>query len=260
VSSLGAGSFVGQRSLRLRVAPGLEAAVALLGACLDQPPSPPSPAQGTVEHRAIPSTVLSLPLTDQAGQTITLGFLWGRTVMPVSFLSLWSDICPLTTGDLLQIQRSLDAARVRHRVQIVELSVDPGRDRQTRLAAYGRLTSATWEHVTESLSALAAVSNYFGFVHEQVPQGTAFAIDWLTHRPLTYDVNHPDGYVLIDKNSSEIFSAGAEPDFHGSLNPTLRHILSDQGVQNLEAPPNQVGLQRQPLSWAIRQTLPAAGA
>ena len=55
--------------------------------------------------------------------------------MVVPFLTLCTDICPLTTGNLLQVEQSLRAARVADKVQIIELSVDPGRDTPARLAA-----------------------------------------------------------------------------------------------------------------------------
>jgi len=157
--------------------------------------------------------------------------------MLVPFLSLCSDICPMTSGNLLQVEQSLGTAHLADRVQIVELSVDPDRDTPARLAAYATLTRADWELVTESDATLAAVARFFGFGYQKVPQDNPPAVDWWTGRPLTYDVNHTDGYVLLSANGIERFSTGASPDFSGRLDPKLRAFLNDQGRAHLAHPP-----------------------
>ncbi len=183
--------------------------------------------------------------------------------MLVPFLTLCSDICPLTTGNLLEVQRSLDQSHAASKVQIVELSVDPTRDTQGRLASYAKLTGASWEMVTESDAALADISTFFGFLHQQVPQGNPPAVDWLTNQPLTYDVNHTDGYVLIDGSGFATFATGAGPGFHGTLNPTLYRFLSDQGIQNLNHPPQPAWTPTSALlslGWMIGRSIPNAGS
>ena len=56
---------------------------------------------------------------------------------------------------------------------------------------------ANWELVTETPAVLHAVSQFFGFVYQKVPEDSPPSIDWLTGKPLTYDIDHSDGYVLI---------------------------------------------------------------
>src|SRR3974390_38584 len=119
----------------------------ILSACSD-PPSPPAYSSGTVQTRTVPPSVSQVPLTDQHSRTVTLASFRGQTVMGGPFITLCSDIGPMTSGNLLQVERSLIAAGVAREVQIVELSVDPGRDSVARLAAYAPLTGATWELVT----------------------------------------------------------------------------------------------------------------
>jgi len=157
--------------------------------------------------------------------------------MLVPFLTLCSDICPMTSGNLLQVEHSLRAAHLADEVQIVELSVDPDRDTPARLAAYSQLTGASWELVTESDAELTAVSRFFGFFYEKVPQDNPPAVDWWTGKPLSYDVNHSDGYVLIGPDGRERFSTGAAPDFSGQLNPKLHAFLNSQGRDHLAHPP-----------------------
>jgi cytochrome oxidase Cu insertion factor (SCO1/SenC/PrrC family) len=171
--------------------------------------------------------------------------------MVVPFLTLCIDVCPMTSGNLLQVEHSLQAAGVAGNVQIVELSVDPGRDSPARLAAYATLTGATWELVTESDSDLATIARFFGFTYEMVPQDDPPAIDWWTGQPLAYDVNHSDGYVLLGPDGRERFSTGAPPAFSGSLNPKLHAFLSGEGLDHLAHPP-------QP-SWTPSDALASLG-
>lgn len=204
--------------------------------------------------------MLDAPLTDQNGRPFTLASLHGHTVMVVPFLTLCSDVCPMTSGNLLQVQHSLTAAHVAGAVTIVELSVDPGRDTLARLAAYAHLTLARWELATESPATLATVARFFGFYYQQVPEDTPPDIDWWTGKPLTYDIDHSDGYVLLGANGTERFSTGAAPDFSGALNPKLQGFLSAQGRSHLAHPP-QLGWTPADalasLGWLLGRTIPS---
>jgi len=234
----------------------------VLAACSSGPPGPPSAASGTVQVRTIPTSVSQLQLTDQQGTTLTLASMQGKTVMLVPFLTLCSDICPMTTGNLLQVEHALEAAHVAGQVQIVELSVDPDRDTQARLAAYAHLTGATWPLVTESDAELATISRFFGFTYQKVPQDDPPAVDWWTGQPLTYDVNHSDGYILLGSSGVERFSTGAGPDFSGTLNPRLHAFLNDEGLDHLAHPPQPGWTPADALAslgWLLGRTVPSQG-
>ena len=136
-------------------------------------------------------------------------------------------------------------------MQIVELTVDPRRDIPARLAAYGRLTHASWQLVTESPKELAALSKFFGFTYEKVPEDKPPSIDWWTGKPLTYDINHSDNYFVIDPTGEERVVQDAAPDFHGHLNPRIHHFLSGLGLYHLKRPP-------QP-DWTPKDALEALG-
>ena len=88
-------------------------------------------------------------MTNQHGEKTSLGAFRGKTVVLVPFLTLCADICPFTTGILLQVEKALKAAHATSKVEIVELSVDPHRDTVARLAAYAKLTHAGWQLVTD---------------------------------------------------------------------------------------------------------------
>ena len=224
-------------------------------------PGRPPANSGTVESRAVPAAIAQLPLTNQEGQTFTLGSFAGKTVMVVPFLTLCSDICPMTTGNLLQVERALRHDGAASKVQIVEVSVDPGRDTPSRLAAYAHVASVDWELATETPAELAQLAQYFGFYYQVVPEDKPPDIDWLTGKPLTYDVTHSDGYALISPAGRERFVNNAAPDFHGKLPAKLRHFLSDQGVQHLKHPPQPDWTPRDALTalaWMVGKPLPGA--
>ena len=245
---------------RRRVWSVLGALVLVATACSSGPPAAPSGSAGATETRAIPADISHAALVDQHGRTVTLASFHGKTVLLVPFLTLCSDICPLTTGNLLQVDRALAASHLTNEVQVIELSVDPGRDSPARLAAYAHLTGSSWELVTESPGDLDAIARFFGFSYQVVPQDDPPAVDWLTGAPLTYDVNHSDGYVLIDSRGILRFSTGAAPDFSGTLNPKLHAFLNHQGLEHLTNP-QQPGWTPTDalasLSWLLGKSIPS---
>jgi len=238
---------------------GLLALVA--SACSSGPPGPPPASAGTTETRSIPATILDEPLVNQHGKTVTLAGFRGKTVMVVPFLTLCTDVCPLTTGNLLQVERSLEAAHVAAKVEVVELSVDPGRDSPARLAAYARLTMANWQLVTETPAVLHAIAQFFGFVYQKVPEDNPPSIDWLTGKPLTYDIDHSDGYVLIGARGMQRYSTGATPNFRGALNPKLHAFLDGQGLEHLDHPTPTAWTPADALTslgWLLGRSIPVA--
>jgi protein SCO1/2 len=219
--------------------------VTMLAACSSSSSSPSastsrfasSGAFGTAIDKPVPARLLHLELTNQHGQKVDLASWPSKTVLLVPFLGLCSDVCPMTTGNLLQAQQSLDANHAGSRVQIVELTVDPERDTPARLAAYAKITGASWQLVTEPPAVRDALARFFGFTYERVPQDNPPAIDWWTGKPLTYDVNHSDDYFVIDPQGNERVVNDASPDFHGHLSPKLYKFLSALGHQHLNHPP-----------------------
>jgi protein SCO1/2 len=216
-----------------------------------------------VQNRPVPGAIDHLPFTDQRGRTVELASLRGRTVFVVPFLTLCTDICPLDTGNLLQVEHSLVADGSASQVQLVELSVDPTRDTPARLAAYAHLTGASWELLTETPAQASAVEHFFGWVVQRVPEDSPPSLDWWTGKPLTYDINHSDGFVVLATDGRVRFSTGAAPDFHGTLNPTLHRFLTDEGRDHLAHPltpgwnPTSA---LETLGWMLHRALPLVGS
>jgi protein SCO1 len=246
-----------------RIATAFGALALLLSACSAAAGAPgaPSASSGTVLSRSVPSSVADLPLTDQHGHTMDLADLHGRTLMIVPFLTLCQDMCPFDTGNLVQVQRALDKAGATSKVVVVEVSVDPGRDTPARLTAYAQLTGASWELVTESPATLAAFEHFFGWYAQIGPEDRPPGIDWWTHQPLTYDVDHSDGYALVDPSGVVRFETGASPDYSGTIDPTLRHFLNPLGQSRLTHPPQPgwtPATALATLGWMLHAKLPQA--
>jgi cytochrome oxidase Cu insertion factor (SCO1/SenC/PrrC family) len=201
------------------------------------PTSAGSAGPGTTIHNPVPAALRRLTLTNEHGQRVNLTSWPGRTVLLVPFLTLCQDVCPLTTGNLLQVEQSLRADHAASKVQIVELTVDPGRDTPARLAAYAKLTHSNWQLVTASPADLARLAKFFGFGYQMVPEASRDARDWWTGKPLTYDVDHTNNYFVLDPAGVERVVQDAAPSFHGQLTPKLYRFLDALGRQHLKRPP-----------------------
>jgi len=243
-----------RRRLRRRV-PWSMLAVMLAGALVasacarasSASPSAPSPSFGIVQNRPVPD----VPLVDQAGRPTSLAAFHGKVVVLANFLSLCQDECPMVTGAFIAMQRDVQAAGLGDRVAFLEVSVDPGRDTPARLAAYSQQFGANWPLLTGAPADLNRLWSFFGIAHQQVPEDQPPKLDWWTHQPLTYDVTHTDGFILLDTSGHERFITANPPDLHGQLAPPLQGLLNDGGVNNLQ--------HQQAPSWTVPQALGALG-
>jgi protein SCO1/2 len=177
-------------------------------------------------------------------------------------MSLCQEECPLVTGAYLALQRDVRAAGLGGRVAFVEATVDPGRDSVARLAAYQKEFGANWDLWTGSAAAVAAFWRPFGVNYQKVPEGQPPAVDWWTGQPLTYDVVHTDGYILIDPSGRERFVNASAPNLPG-LSPKLRSLLDQNGLHGLAHPeqPNwTVASALASISWVLGSNVPASGS
>ena len=224
---------------RLRGA--LVASVLVVTACASGPraPGPPSAYLGTVVDTPVSASVADLPLITDAGQVTSLAAWHGQVVVLTDFLTLCQETCPLTTGNLLMMDRAVSAAGLARRVRFVELTVDPNRDTPSRLRAYRTLVGApaNWTLLTGSPAVIARIWRYFGVWYQQVAEGNPPGTDWLTGRSLTYDIAHQDALLYLDARGRERFSVVASPNATGApIVPALRRFLNAQGRANLSRP------------------------
>ena len=198
--------------------------------------------------RAVPASLLDASFTDQEGRPVTLRQFAGKAIFLAPFLTSCQEECPVTTGALLALERELSAQHLTSKAAIVEVTVDPGRDTPERMAAYAKLTGVTWPLLTASPTTLAELWHFFGIYYQVVPEGSPPGIDWQTGKPYTYDVNHSDGFVLLNSAFHERFVAAGM--VRGAAVPSsLRRLLDAQGVYDLKHPGGG--------SWTVEQAFNA---
>jgi protein SCO1/2 len=129
------------------------------------------------------------------------------------------------------------------------------------MAAYAELTGANWPLLTGTASDLAALWKYLGVFYQKVPEDVPPGIDWQTGKPYTYDVNHSDGFIVLDGRSHERFATGAAPNLPAaSLTRSLTAMLDDEGHHDLTHPAPGAWTVPQGLeviSWVAGRTVPA---
>ena len=162
------------------------------------------------------------PLIDQNGRPVTLQSFRGKYVVLAQFLTLCQDECPITTGAFQDMQQAVQQAGLGGQVAFVEATVDPGRDTPARLRAYQSEFGADWTLLTGTPAHIAALWKHFGIYYQKVPEDKPAGIDWWTHQPLTYDVDHTNGFILIDRSGNERFLSQELPLLHGQLSATSR--------------------------------------
>ena len=234
-------------------------ASSLLAACGSDIPGAPPASQGIVVNRPVPD----IPLISSNGTPTSLAAYRGKYIVLANFLTLCQDECPLVTGAFITLQREVRAAGLGNRVVFMEITVDPMRDTPARLRAYSKEFGADWPLLTGTPANLQALWKFFGVAVQIVPEEQPPKLDWYTGKPLTYDVNHTDGYILINPQGSERFVDVDAPDLDGHLKKSLEGLLNDGGVRNLKD-------QRKPnwtltdalssISWLVGRNIPQTGS
>jgi protein SCO1/2 len=224
-----------------RLAGALAASALAVTACASGPgtPGPPSAYLGAVLDTPVPASVAGLPLTTDTGQVTSLAAWPGQVVVLADFLTLCQETCPLTTGNLLMMDRAVMAAGLGRHVHFVELTVDPGRDTPSRLRAYRKLirAPANWSLLTGSPAVVGQIWRYFGVRYQQVAEGRPPGTDWLTGRALSYDIDHQDALVYLDGRGRERFVVTGNPNAKAApIAPALRGFLSAEGRAELSHP------------------------
>jgi protein SCO1/2 len=225
---------------RGRCALATSAALTALVACGGGAVKPPPPSIGTVVDFTVPAAIRDLPLTEANGTTTTLGAYQGKAVMIADFLSLCTDICPMISANTAAMARAITADGMGGKVALLEISVDPQRDTAARLSAYQKLYGGAlgdWTLLRATPADTAKLWKYFGVEYQRVKEEKPASIDWLTHKPLTYDVDHSDDLIFLGANGHEQFVVNANPDVQGHLPPKeLVKFLDPAGLVALQHP------------------------
>jgi cytochrome oxidase Cu insertion factor (SCO1/SenC/PrrC family)/thiol-disulfide isomerase/thioredoxin len=185
---------------------------------------------------ARPRRLPAMRLITARGRIISTRSWRGKWVVLAPSMTLCHEVCPMTTGALIQLRNQLDRAGLGQRVEVLEVSVDPWRDTPARLRAYRRLTGLDFSLLTGTRRELRRFWRWLGVFFARVPQGHPPDVDWLTHRPERFDVQHTDGLFIFDAAGRERMASAGMPDVGGHLSRALRGLLNDQGRGNLRHP------------------------
>jgi protein SCO1/2 len=189
-------------------------------------------AVGSLLDRPVPN----LRLIDERGKPTSLAAFRGRYLLLAPSMTLCHEVCPMTTAALEQVQSTLDRDGLAGDVTVAEVSVDPWRDTPARLRAYKRLTGLRFRLLTGSRAELTRLWHFFGVYFQRVPQDKPPDRDWLTGKPESFDVQHTDGFFLVDPRGHWRVATIGMPALGGRLPSRLRPLLNDQGRGNLRNP------------------------
>jgi cytochrome c biogenesis protein CcmG/thiol:disulfide interchange protein DsbE len=183
-----------------------------------------------------PRELPEVPLVSASGRSTSSRAWRGKWVVLAPSMTLCHEVCPVTTGVLMQLTGQMRAAGLSSRVVVAEATVDPWRDTPARLRAYQRLTGADFSMLTGTRADMQRLWRFLGVFYKRVPQGHPPDTDWLTHKPETFDVQHTDAVFIIDPAGQERVVNEGMPKLTGRLSVQLRRLLDTDGDQNLAHP------------------------
>jgi cytochrome c biogenesis protein CcmG, thiol:disulfide interchange protein DsbE len=189
-------------------------------------------AVGALLDKPVPN----LTLIDDRGKPTPLSSFRGRYLVFAPSMTLCHEVCPMTTAALERVQAAVKRIGLGSQVTVAEVSVDPWRDTPARLRAYQRMTGLHFRLLTGSHAQLARMWKFFGVYFHRVPQAKPPDVDWLTHKPERFDVEHTDGLFLVDPQGHWRVGAVGMPSVGGKLASALRRLLNDKGQANLRHP------------------------
>jgi cytochrome c biogenesis protein CcmG, thiol:disulfide interchange protein DsbE len=183
-----------------------------------------------------PRHVPSFQLVDSQGKPYQLDDTHGKWIVLAPSMTLCHEVCPITTGVLQELKSTLARDGIGTKVDVVETTVDPWRDSPARLRAYQREFGVDFTMLTGSQRAIRKFWNWFGVQYYRVREGNPADIDWWTHKPETFDINHTDAVYVIDPHGYLRVADDGMPKLQGKLSKPLRALLDAEGVGNLERP------------------------
>jgi protein SCO1/2 len=194
--------------------------VAVLGALLatscagKSPPPAPGPSIGQQEDATLPASVRDTVLLAADGQRVALATLTGEVVVISDMMTLCQETCPLDTANVVAAARDVQQAGLADKVAFLSVTIDPERDTVSRLAAYQKLYApypSDWYTVTGSTAGLQGLWSTLGVYIQKVPDTPPAPRDWMTGKPLTYDLTHSDEIYFLDTAGRERFILDGAP-------------------------------------------------
>lgn len=223
----------------------------VLAGCSGSASEPPGDNVGTRLHQQVPASLLHLPLRDETGRTRQLADFGGKVLVISDAMTLCQETCPIDTAELVQTARRIDAAGQGAKVEFLSITVDPERDTPHRLAAYRGLFARppdNWTLLTGKPADVHALWKWFGVYWHKVPDGKPAPRDWLTGRPLSYDVTHSDEVFFLQGGLERFLLEGRPHVAKGSeIPPRLYRFMSAAGHHNVH--------HAEPGAWTVGQAV-----
>jgi protein SCO1 len=212
----------------------------------------PGASVGQQVDAALPATVTAPVLVTSSGRRFDLASLAGKVIVVSDVMSLCQETCPLDTANVVAAASAVERVGLGGKVEFVSISIDPQRDSPQRLAAYRKLYApapANWLVATGTQEQITALWKALGVYIERVPDQPPAPRDWLTGKPLTYDLTHSDEVFFIDQRGHERFVLEGAPHVapDAPIPAMLKKFLDSTGHKNLTQPDAQ--------AWTLPQEL-----
>ena len=135
-----------------------------------------------------PREVGSFELMDHQGQAFTREDLNGKWTMLFPGFTYCPDICPTTMAQLGQMWQFLDE-KPKQDLQVLMLSIDPGRDTVEKLGLYVPYFGSDFVGLTGELDTISGLTRQLNIAFENVE---------IKQKPEEYNVIHSSNIVLLD--------------------------------------------------------------
>lgn len=165
-----------------------------------------------------PREIGELRLTDDQGRAFTLDALRGHFSLVFPGFTYCPDVCPTTLATLAKVRQDLDAKGLP--LQVVFLSVDPGRDTPARLHQYVQHFDPGFVGVTAPEAQLQPFAAKLAIAYAKVEGET----------PEAYSIDHSATIALIDEQA-RIVGYLTPPYDAARITQDLTTLLSDRGRQ-----------------------------
>jgi protein SCO1/2 len=152
----------------------------------------PHTFHGTVFQSPEEANNFTLNVAD--GKTVNLSDYRGKIVLIYFGYTFCPDVCPATLGAVTQALKQLGAKA--DKVQLIMVSVDPGRDTPEKLAAYVKHFNPSFIGGTNTPEEIARIATLYGVFYEISGQTTSNG-DYLIDHTATLMAIDRDGFLKI---------------------------------------------------------------
>jgi protein SCO1/2 len=161
----------------------------LLAACEQKLPSPFKASDVSAKYAQA-----DFHLQDATGTTVSLADYRGKAVAMFFGYTHCPDVCPTTLADMAQVMRLL--GNEADKVQVLFVTIDPGRDTREMLAQYVPAFHPAFKGLAGDVAATQQVAKAFGVVYQkQEGKGGSYTMD------------HTAGTYLISPNRKTVLLA-----------------------------------------------------